>query len=133
MGIEPYLIMSAVECFVAQRLVRVLCPHCKREQRLSEEFRRIFPTADPQMNVWNAAGCEACRFTGYQGREAIYEMLVMGEAVRAKVLARASASDIRHCAVSQGMTTLRQNGWEKIREGRTTCAEVLRVTQEENA
>ncbi len=133
MGIEPYLITSAVECFVAQRLVRVLCPHCKREQRLPQEYLKVFPTADPQMNVWDAGGCEACRFTGYQGREAIYEMLVMNAAVRAKILARASSGDIRRYAVSQGMTTLRQNGWEKVLRGRTTCAEVLRVTQEEGA
>ena len=132
MGIEPYLIASSVECFIAQRLVRVLCPYCRRESRLAPELRRQFSNAVPDSVIFEPHGCESCRFTGYQGREAIYEMLVITEAIRARILSCASCDEIRQCAVSQGMKTLRQSGWEKIKDGTTTCAEVLRVTQEEN-
>jgi len=132
MGIEPYLITSAVECFVAQRLVRVLCPYCRRESVIAPELLSHFPEASSGMRVFEPHGCDACRFTGYQGRRAIYEILLMTEVVRSRVLARASSEEIRQCAVAQGLRTLRQSGWDKINEGITTCAEVLRVTQEEN-
>jgi type II secretory ATPase GspE/PulE/Tfp pilus assembly ATPase PilB-like protein len=132
MGIEPYLIASSVECFIAQRLVRVLCPHCRRETRLASDLRRHFPYAARDTVVFEPHGCESCRFTGYQGREAIYEMLVITDAIRSRILSCAPCDEIKKCAIGQGMKTLRQSGWEKTKEGKTTCAEVLRVTQKEN-
>jgi type II secretory ATPase GspE/PulE/Tfp pilus assembly ATPase PilB-like protein len=131
MGIEPYLIASAVECFMAQRLVRVLCPHCRRESHLPPEARRHFPWAGENAAVFEPVGCEACRSTGYQGRQAIYEILRITEAVRSGILRHAACDEIRQCGLKEGMKTLRQSGWEKISEGTTSWAEILRVTQED--
>jgi type II secretory ATPase GspE/PulE/Tfp pilus assembly ATPase PilB-like protein len=130
MGIEPYLITSAVECFIAQRLVRILCPHCRRESRFPTELAPHFPWAQDSTVIFEPQGCELCRMTGYQGREAIYEMLLMTDGIRGQILARASSGAIRRSAMASGMTSLRQCGWGKIIQGKTTCAEVLRVTQE---
>jgi len=117
-GIEPYLIASSVECFLAQRLVRLLCPACKK------------PTAqDP--TVYEAVGCKQCRMTGYSGRQAICEFLVLNDKIRAMVMARATSREIKQQAIADGMKTLRQHGWEKVMAGLTSPSEVLRVTEDE--
>ena len=134
MGVEPYLIASSIECFIAQRLVRVVCPHCKQPAKAAEEIMREFGLNRQDfegLRLFEGKGCEACKLTGFHGREAIYEFLVLNEEIKELVLARAPASQIRTAAMKSGMKTLRQDGWEKIKAGRTTPSEVVRVTQEE--
>ncbi len=122
MGIDPYLIVSSVECFIAQRLVRLLCPHCKVEERQpTRGLRRAF----------RAQGCDRCQQTGFYGRSAIYEFVPMSEPIKDLVMAKASADAIWRKAIELGMRTMQQDGWGKVQEGLTTADEVLRVTQED--
>lgn len=134
MGIEPFLVSSAVECIIAQRLVRVLCPACKVKIKPEKELLDQFG-ADGKaegVDIFDSTGCETCHFTGFQGRTAIYELLVITEGIREMVVQRVSASKIKQQALKEGMLTLRMDGWEKIKQGITTIGEVLRVTQEES-
>jgi type II secretory ATPase GspE/PulE/Tfp pilus assembly ATPase PilB-like protein len=122
MGIDPYLIASSVECVIAQRLIRLLCPHCKE------------PTASqrPDLDkVFQAKGCKACHQTGYHGRAAIYEFFLMAQPIKDLILQRAPADAIRKTAVEMGMHLMRNDGWDKVRQGLTTLDEILRVTQED--
>ncbi|MCM8782741.1 MAG: Flp pilus assembly complex ATPase component TadA [Candidatus Omnitrophica bacterium] len=133
MGVEPYLVASSVECFIAQRLVRLSCQNCKTETPLTKEIMRelnIIQEDVKSIKIFEGKGCEQCRFTGYKGRTAIYEFLVMSDAIRELILQRASADKIKKKAVSLGMRTLAQDGWIKIKKGLTTPAEVLRVAKE---
>ncbi len=133
MGVETYLVSSSVECFIAQRLVRLICKNCRREIKtyaaLTKEFG-IDPGELKNVRLYEGKGCEECKFTGYKGRTAIYEVLVMNEAMRDMVLRRRSADEIKEKAVSMGMRTLRDDGWIKVKKGLTTPSEVLRVTEE---
>jgi type II secretory ATPase GspE/PulE/Tfp pilus assembly ATPase PilB-like protein len=134
MGIEPFLVASSVEAVMAQRLVRTICKFCKTEQKTEDDYlRRIgFPVAEiGTAKFWHGTGCEECRQLGYQGRLAIYELMLMNEALRPLILARTAASTISKMAIENGMRTLRIDGWEKVRSGITTIEEVLRVTQSE--
>lgn len=133
MGIEPYLVASSVECFIAQRLVRLICPSCKTEVPFTKEImRELGVTAQDVkgVQIFEGKGCEACRFTGYRGRTAIYEFLVMTPSIKELILERVSSDKIKKKAVSEGMRTLAQDGWIKIKKGLTTPAEVLRVAKE---
>jgi len=87
----------------------------------------------PGLKIYQGKRCESCKHTGYKGRTAIYEVLVINEAIRELILARASAEQIKRKALSLGMRTLRQDGWEKVVMGITTPAEVVRVTQQEDS
>jgi len=132
MGIEPFLVASSVEAVMAQRLVRTICPHCKREQKVERDYlRRIgFPEDEIETaKFWHGAGCETCRQLGYQGRMGIYELLILNEALRPLILNRSPATTIAQRAIEAGMRTLRTDGWNKVRSGSTTIEEVLRVTQ----
>jgi type II secretion system protein E len=132
MGIEPFLVASSVEAIMAQRLVRTICPHCKTEQKVEHDYlRRIgFPEEEiATTTFWHGTGCEDCRQLGYQGRIAIYELLILHEALRPLILSRAAATTIAQRAMELGMRTLRTDGWNKVRGGITTIEEVLRVTQ----
>ena len=133
MGIEPYLAASSVECFIAQRLVRLICPQCKVEKKPDKEILKEFGIEDTVDNVviYEGKGCEACKFSGYRGRKGIYEILLMNEEIRDLVLRRASSDQIRKKALELGMRTLRMDGWEKIKRGLTTINEVIRVTKED--
>jgi len=135
MGVEPFLVASAVECFIAQRLVRVICDKCKREFKPDQEILKELGVSNLDLSdikLYEGAGCESCRFTGYKGRTAIYEILVVSEPLRELMLKRSSSEQIKKKALSLGMRTLRQDGWEKIKMGITTPSEVIRVTQEES-
>jgi type II secretory ATPase GspE/PulE/Tfp pilus assembly ATPase PilB-like protein len=102
------------------------------EQKVEKDYlRRIgFPAADlDTAKFWRGAGCEECRQFGYQGRQGIYELLLLNEAMRPLILNRAAATTIAQKAIEQGMRTLRTDGWNKVKAGRTTIEEVLRVTQ----
>jgi len=136
MGIEPFLVSSSLEYLIAQRLVRMLCPKCKvllaeksRDEILSHMKDIDFDFTKAQ--IYEAKGCEECRFTGYRGRTAIYEILTVTEPIRELMLSRASSQQIKQKAVSQGMRTLRQDGLRKVLSGITTLTEVVRVTQQE--
>ncbi len=134
MGIEPFLVASSVEAVMAQRLVRTICKDCKTEQKVDETYlRKIgFPEEDiGKTTFYHGAGCETCHQLGYQGRLAIYELLVLTESLRPLILNRSAASTIAQKAMEQGMRTLRMDGWEKVKNGITTIEEVLRVTQSE--
>jgi len=132
MGIEPFLVASSVEAVMAQRLVRTICPVCKAEQKVERSYlNKIgFPEEEiASTRFMRGAGCEDCRQLGYQGRLAIYELLLLNEALRPLILGRAAASTIAQRAMEQGMRTLRIDGWNKVKAGITTIEEVLRVTQ----
>ncbi|MGA2138560.1 MAG: GspE/PulE family protein [Verrucomicrobiia bacterium] len=134
MGIEPFLVSSSVEALIAQRLIRTNCKACKEEYKPEAEFLRQvgFPQAEVgKTRFYRGRGCEDCRFTGFKGRSAIYEILVMSETLRPLIIERASSSAIKQAAVARGMKTLRDDGWEKVRLGHTTVEEVARVTQED--
>jgi len=136
MGIEPFLVASSIEAIVAQRLVRRLCAACRRpwmpDDALLEKVG--FPRARlTGRTIYEAAGCEACRGTGYRGRTGVYEILTVNDAVRALVVARASSNAIKAEALRHGLRTLRHDGWSKVLDGVTTIEEVLRVSEEDEA
>ncbi|MBF0532557.1 MAG: type II/IV secretion system protein [Candidatus Omnitrophica bacterium] len=131
MGVEPYLITSTVECFIAQRLVRVICPHCKRVSK--EAFNGINAQEENPVTVFEGKGCEKCSHTGYWGRQAIYEFLIIDDIIRKLIIDRASAERIRDAAIERGMKTLLHSGWEKVKSGLTTPSEILRVTAKDGA
>ena len=136
MGIEPFLIASSVEGLIAQRLVRRLCPTCRRPWRVDDAFLKSvnFPMHRlSEGTIMEAAGCEECRGTGFRGRTGIYEILVISDHIRPLVVARASSSTIKQEAIKHGMRTLRDDGWTKALEGVTTLEEVLRVSEEDEA
>jgi len=129
MGIEPFLVASALDCIVAQRLARTLCQHCKRRTILSAEVMRDhgFP-ALADVEAYEPVGCARCGGSGYRGRIGLYEVMTVTEEVRTLAIERASADRIAEVAVRQGMRRLQEDGLEKVRQGRTSIAEVYRVT-----
>jgi type II secretory ATPase GspE/PulE/Tfp pilus assembly ATPase PilB-like protein len=134
MGIEPFLVASSVEAVLAQRLVRNICQSCKTERKVELDFlRKIgFPEQDiPTAKFYQGVGCETCRGFGYQSRQGIYELLIVTEALRPLIMNRAPSTTLAQKAIEGGMRTLRQDGWVKVKAGRTTIEEVLRVTQTE--
>lgn len=131
-GVEPYLIASSVECFIAQRLVRLLCSHCKHATPLTDNIRRDFDLNSASVVpsvIYEAVGCPKCRMSGYTGRQAISEFLMLNDDIRSMILKRTSSGEIQKAAIAAGMKTLRQQGWEKVCLGLTSPSEVLRVTQ----
>jgi type II secretory ATPase GspE/PulE/Tfp pilus assembly ATPase PilB-like protein len=136
MGIEPFLVSSAVEALIAQRLVRTICEACREPYRPEPELLREvgYPVEElGRTTFYRGRGCEECRFTGFKGRTGIYEILVMSEALRPLVIERAPSTKIKQAACARGMRTLRDDGWAKVQAGRTTVEEVARVTQEDEA
>jgi general secretion pathway protein E len=124
MGVENYLISSSVVSVLAQRLVRVICGHCRMEgdNRMTPEGELIL--------TYRGAGCDRCFGTGYSGRVGIFELMELNDEIRKKIMAGADAVDITAAARRNGMRNLREDGWLKVRDGVTTADEVLRVTQE---
>ncbi len=135
MGIEDFLLASAVLGIMAQRLVRLICPECKAPvsaaavQEDIRSDRHGLPAWQPEQ-LFEGKGCDVCAHTGYQGRAGIYELLLVDEAIRHLILQRAEAAAIRQMAISRGMQTMAEDGWSKVAQGLTTIQEVLRVTQE---
>jgi len=134
MGIEPFLITSSLVSSIAQRLVRVLCPHCKRPAAAStveaaETEIRAALGPDVTVKIHEPVGCVYCRYTGYAGRTGIFEMLVVNNPIRQLILRRASATEILETAQQAGMRTMRDDGLLKVASGVTTMEEVLRVTR----
>lgn len=128
MGIEPYLLASSILGVIAQRLVRQICPHCKKEYTPSEkELNEL--GLQPNGPFYKGEGCGACFQTGYKGRHAIYELMPVGGKIKSQVLKSQDAQELRKVALAEGMKSLFEQGVELVALGITTSAELLRVTR----
>src|SRR4051794_754200 len=129
-GVEPYLISSAVNAVLAQRLVRKICQHCKEEFQPSPELREFLTLQGfTSEKTYRGKGCDRCRKTGYTGRLGIYELMVMDDAMRDIVTRNPDVNQLRKLAREKGLVTLRQDGFDKVLKGMTTVDEILRVTE----
>jgi type IV pilus assembly protein PilB len=129
MGIEPFLVASALDCVVAQRLARTLCAHCKRRTLVSAAVLRENGFPSPyDIEAYEPVGCSRCGGTGYKGRIGLYEVMTLTDDMRSLILERRPADEIATLAVRDGMRRLRDDGLEKVRMGTTSFAEVARVT-----
>jgi type IV pilus assembly protein PilB len=129
MKIEPFLVASAIDCVVAQRLARMLCRHCKKRTIVPADVLRDHGfQAQFDIEAYEPVGCVRCGGMGYRGRVGLYEVMLMSEAIRELALQRASADQIAAVAVREGMRKLRDDGLDKVKAGLTSMAEVARVT-----
>ena len=131
MGIEPYSLVSSLNCVLAQRLVRVLCPRCKKPVALSKkelEDSAINYEKYKDHRFYEAGGCKDCNYTGFRGRKAVTEFLDLSDGVREMILEKRPSSELRKAALAGGMTTLRQSALAKVYAGDTTLKEINRVT-----
>ncbi|MBQ7925255.1 MAG: type II/IV secretion system protein, partial [Lachnospiraceae bacterium] len=131
MGVEPYLIGDSVVGIIAQRLVRKLCPECKRARMATLKEKQLLGIA-PEQNqvVYEPVGCENCGGIGYKGRTAIYEIMTVTNKLRAHIHGRVTADELKEVAVSEGMNTLRMAAAKKVCDGVTSCAEMIKVAYE---
>ncbi|NQT95069.1 MAG: Flp pilus assembly complex ATPase component TadA [Candidatus Omnitrophica bacterium] len=130
MGIEPYLVSSSIEATLAQRLVRVICEKCKKEYVPDKDLLddlKLNP--GKKITFYEGKGCAACKFTGFKGRTAIYEILVADDKINDMILRRTPVNEIKEVAIKAGMRTLFDDGMVKVQKGITTIKEVLRVTE----
>jgi type IV pilus assembly protein PilB len=131
MGLETFLISSAVDSIVCQRLARLLCPKCKEEYQPSlEALNRIsFPLEEGEdlPTLYRAKGCDYCSNTGYRGRAGIFEVMLMSDEIERLTVERANTEEIRKVAMAEGMKTLREEGLLKAKQGLTSIEEVMRV------
>jgi type IV pilus assembly protein PilB len=125
MGVEPYLVASSVDCVLAQRLARRLCPGCRRPVRVKGSLVGV--PDQPEVEIFEHVGCHRCRETGYRGRIGLFEVMTMSDELRAMIVAHKPAVELAKVAVAQGMSTLIEDGLEKVRTGQTTLAEISRV------
>ena len=130
MGVEPFLIASAVAGVMGQRLCRRLCPKCRREVPLDRKFYDLSYPPEKE-TVFEPAGCEDCAKTGYKGRRALFEVLEVDEDIETAIVRRANATEIREISLSKGMKTLREDGWAKVFAGVTSVKEIMRVTEDQ--
>ena len=136
MGVEPFLVSSTVEAVMSQRLVRVLCPACKEPYRPpAKDLPPDFPVdrLKDGATIYRAVGCRECRGMGYRGRVGLFELLVTSERIRQLAHERNSTWAIQQAAIQEGMRTLREDGWVKVLGGRSTVAEVVRVSKANEA
>jgi general secretion pathway protein E/type IV pilus assembly protein PilB len=131
MDVEPFLLASVVKSFIAQRLVRTICLDCAELVEYPPEYLAEigFPVRELGTRFNRGRGCDQCRQTGYQGRAAIYEICVITEPLRKLIMQKRDGGELKQCAIAEGMETLRQDGWRRVAEGKTTIEEVVRVTQ----
>ncbi len=133
MGVEPYLTSSSLIGVIAQRLLRVLCDDCKKEYTISRnDLLKTFPDfpiedKEKEIKIYKAEGCVQCNNTGYKGRMGVYEFLTVTDTMQELILKKASTLDIEETAINEGMVTLRADGMNKIKEGRTSIEEFFRV------
>jgi type IV pilus assembly protein PilB len=131
MGIEPYNFVSSLNCILAQRLVRMLCPKCKKQVALSKndlEDSALDYETHKEAVFYEGTGCKDCNYTGFRGRQAITEFLDLSDHIREMILEKRPSSEIRKAAIAEGMTTLRQSAVAKVLGGDTTLKEINRVT-----
>jgi type II secretory ATPase GspE/PulE/Tfp pilus assembly ATPase PilB-like protein len=126
MGVEPFLLVSSVRAFIAQRLARMICDKCKIEVPGGGVFTKNNIKLD---KYYRGKGCEECRYTGYKGRIAIYELFIVDDEMKGMIVRRAPELEIRKRAREKGMRTLMEVGWERVREGLTTPEEIMRITE----
>ena len=131
MDIEPFLVGSALDCVVAQRLARRLCDRCKDAYQADpQELATLgfgYDSSGPLPSLFRPVGCQSCSNTGYRGRIAVHEVMTVTEDIERLAVARASSADVARVAIQQGMLTLRQDGWAKAQMGLTSVEEILRV------
>jgi type IV pilus assembly protein PilB len=133
MGVEPFLTASAVDCVIAQRLVRRLCEQCREEYRPTQEMLQRLEFPEQAIENWKditlyrATGCTRCNTTGYKGRVGIYEIMPVTEAIERLIVERKSADEIGRVAHAEGMCTLREDGLERVLQGLTSIEEISRV------
>ena len=132
MGIDPYLVASTINLAIGQRLVRMICTECKETVRASEAMVEALPDFGlvEGETLYRGKGCDACNSSGYKGRISINEVLVADQIIKEAIMRKASVSELRRLAVDAGMTTMLEDGFKKVREGKTTVEEVLRVIHE---
>jgi general secretion pathway protein E len=133
MGIEPFLIASSINAILAQRLVRIICPHCKESYIPDPDAIKKLGLSDEEMKgkvVYRGKGCGKCHYTGFKGRCGIFELLLMNQHMKHLVLTTANSNDIKEQGIKNGMITLRRDGADKVLNGITTIEEVFRVSQE---
>ena len=129
MGIEPFLVASAIDCVVAQRLARTLCSSCRKPTTMPAQVLRDNGwEVEEDLELFEPVGCRRCNGMGYKGRVGLYEVMSISEEIRRLILARAASDDIAAVAMREGMRRLRDDGFEKARAGLTTIAEISRVT-----
>ena len=131
MGVEPYNFVSALNCIMAQRLVRIICMNCRRPKQYSPtELKEagLDPAAWSGVTLMEGAGCLECSGTGYHGRTAICELLDLTDRIREMIVDRRPTSEIKRIARDEGMITLRESGLAKIRDGITSVKEINKVT-----
>jgi type IV pilus assembly protein PilB len=129
MGIEPFMIASAVDCVVAQRLARKLCTHCKRRTIVPPQaFAEAEVRVGAEIEAYEPVGCARCNQSGYRGRVGLYSVMTMSDRIKEMAIAQASEAEIATVAREEGMCTLREDGIDKVRAGKTSLEEVLRVT-----
>ena len=129
MGVQAYLLSSSLASVIAQRLVRVLCDKCKKEDVITDKEAALF--AEPPKSVFKPTGCDACLKTGYSGQTGIFEFLEVDNDLKTLILRSPDSTTISAHAVSKGMKTLREDGLLKAASGMTSLEEVIRVTEEE--
>ena len=133
MGVENFLLSSTLLGILAQRLVRIICASCKKEVKPEEKLlksMKLSPEELAGVSFYKGEGCEECRNTGFKRRIAIFEYLPVDEDIRREIISQSNTEKIKNVARKKGLTTLRQDGWRKVKEGITTISEVLRVTLE---
>jgi type IV pilus assembly protein PilB len=131
MGVEPYNFVSALNCILAQRLVRTICEACKRPAEAPAELFEesgLEPAAWRDVTFYEGAGCQECNQTGYRGRTAIGELVALSDHIRELILEKRPTSEIRRVARQEGMLTLREAALEKVRQAVTTLKEINKVT-----
>ena len=131
MGVEPYNFVSSLNCVLAQRLVRILCTHCKRLHQPSDEDLNesgLSPDKYRSETFYQSVGCEVCNLTGYRGRTAIHELLNVTDHIREIIIERRPGSEVRRAARAEGLTSLRESAIAKVLLGVTTLHEINRVT-----
>ncbi|MBZ0257750.1 Flp pilus assembly complex ATPase component TadA, partial [bacterium] len=131
MGIKPFLVASAIQAIIAQRLVRTICKECKEPYEADPMVIKDLgfdPDEYQGHTFMRGKGCETCNYTGYKGRTAIHEILENSDEIRDLVMNNASTDEIRKLGRKQGMRTLREDGWQKVLRSMTTMVEVARIT-----
>src|SRR6202043_1167872 len=127
--VQPFLLASVVKAFIAQRLVRTICSECLEKVEYPPEYLAEigFPLKELGTKFLRGKGCDHCRQTGYKGRAAIYEICLVTEPLRKMIMKKKDGGELKQCAISEGMETLRQDGWRRVASGSTTIEEAVRV------
>ena len=127
MGVEPYMVASAVKGVIAQRLVKLICPYCKQEYA-PDAFELDFWEGERPQHFYTGEGCPRCNYTGYMGRTSIHEIITVNPPLRELILAHAPAQTIKEAARQEGTWFLKDSLMELVRQGKTTLKELIRTT-----